>query len=241
LGLQVEHFTNNSTSDKQTLNNNNIKKNLFDAQHNNNNNIEQYCQNKRVLATETQRQLCEKNAKFLELFARAAKLAIDECQHQFKYKRWNCTIHTDRPNVFGKMSHMKSRETAFIYSLTSAAAMYEITKACSRGDLKACSCEKNKHNKLNNDIKTSLGVTSPRQAAVTTWSGCSDNVLFGHRLSKLFVDSVEKNPPRQIRISENKIQNLYANKEYRLMNLHNNEVGRRVSVFFYCFELLPNL
>lgn len=64
--------------------------------------LRKYCRNINVLTSPVQRKLCQRNVKIVEIVARAAKLAIDECQHQFKYKRWNCSIFNDT-NVFGKL------------------------------------------------------------------------------------------------------------------------------------------
>lgn len=48
------------------------------------------------------------------------------------------------------------------------------------------------------------------------WGGCSDNVEFGERISKLFVDALET-----------------GHDTRALINLHNNEVGRLVSQIYY--------
>lgn len=53
------------------------------------------------------------------------------------------------------------------------------------------------------------------------WTGCSDNVIFGYKLSKTFVDSDEK-------IVTKSQHFLDAAKPNKLMNIHNNEVGRRI-------------
>ena len=104
--------------------------------------------------------------------------------------------------------------------------MYEVARACARGDLRKCSCAKKSihsnsaHNKQISDYK---------------WNGCGDDFLYAHMLSKRFVDSKEyyQTVNDQTRLSElrekkqiDSTQNDLV--EEKLINLHNNEVGRRV-------------
>lgn len=51
-----------------------------------------------------------------------------------------------------------SKETAFIYAITSAGVVYSITNACSSGRLTECSCESMQH-----------GLTTPEG---WKWGGC---------------------------------------------------------------------
>lgn len=90
-----------------------------------------------------------------------------------------------------------SRESAFVHAITSAGVVHEVTRACSQGELKDCTCDTN-HN-----------MTSEEGFE---WGGCSDNIAYGLRIAKLFVDSVEQDRDARAK-----------------MNLHNNFVGRRVS------------
>lgn len=88
-----------------------------------------------------------------------------------------------------------SLESAFVHAITSAGVVHEVTRTCSRGELKDCTCDTN--------------LTS---AEDFQWGGCSDNIDYGLRVAKLFVDSVEQERDARAK-----------------MNLHNNFVGRRVS------------
>ena len=53
------------------------------------------------------------------------------------------------------------------------------------------------------------------------WGGCSDNIAYGVRFSKRFTDAVEKKRMRE---------RDPRSTSRALMNLHNNEAGRIVSV-----------
>lgn len=90
-----------------------------------------------------------------------------------------------------------SRESAFVYAITSAGVVHEVTRGCSRGELKACECDTNYKGTSEEGFE---------------WGGCSDNIAYGLRIAKLFVDSGEKERDARAK-----------------MNLHNNLAGRRVS------------
>ena len=90
------------------------------------------------------------------------------------------------------------RETAFIYALMSAAVTHSVSRACSEGAIESCTCDYSQRGPSGSDWE---------------WGGCSDNIQFGVKFSREFVDAGEKG--RDIRY---------------MMNLHNNEAGRVVSL-----------
>ncbi|XP_035210368.1 protein Wnt-16-like [Stegodyphus dumicola] len=91
-----------------------------------------------------------------------------------------------------------SRETAFIYAITSAGATHAVTQACSAGNLTDCSCDTSRQ-----------GQSTPEG---WKWGGCSDNVRYGMMFARQFVDAPERaERKRDVRA---------------MMNLHNNNAGR---------------
>ena len=93
------------------------------------------------------------------------------------------------------------RETAFIYAITSASVAHSVARACADGSIYTCTC--------NYNLREPHG-------ADWEWGGCSDNVNFGKKFSRKFVDVVEKG------------------RDFKfMMNLHNNEAGRRVSRIYF--------
>jgi len=91
------------------------------------------------------------------LFCVGASKGIEECQHQFQDRHWNCSIVRDG-SVFGPvLSHGKSlvfllnqfwlisianRETAFVHAMLSAGVTYAVSRACKQGLLKSCTCSR---------------------------------------------------------------------------------------------------
>lgn len=78
----------------------------------------------------------------------------------------------------------------------SAAVTHSVSRACSEGAIESCTCDYSQRGPSGADWE---------------WGGCSDNIQFGVKFSREFVDAGEKG--RDIRY---------------MMNLHNNEAGRMV-------------
>uniref|UniRef100_A0A8C3XGU6 Protein Wnt n=1 Tax=Cyanoderma ruficeps TaxID=181631 RepID=A0A8C3XGU6_9PASS len=97
-----------------------------------------------------------------------------------------------------------SRETAFTYAVSAAGVVNAISRACREGELSSCGCSRAARPK---DL--------PRD---WLWGGCGDNVDYGYRFAKEFVDAKEREK-NYARGSEEQAR--------MLMNLQNNEAGRR--------------
>ncbi|MBN3301514.1 WNT4A protein, partial [Amia calva] len=142
--------------------------------------------------------VCRGRGEFMESVRKGAEMTIDECQHQFRYRRWNCSTTTRGVSVFGKVLSQGTREAAFVYALGAAAVAVAVTRGCSRGELQKCGCDRK------------VRGVSPEGFQ---WSGCSDNLSYGVAFSQSFVDEPER------------ARGLSSGRS--LMNLHNNEAGRK--------------
>lgn len=116
----------------------------------------------------------------------------------FSYVRSRSLVSSTR-HKFPAIFFVGCRETAFIYAITSAAVTHSIARACSEGSIQSCSCD------YTHQSRTSSAVRD------WEWGGCSDNIGYGFKFSREFVDTGERG--RNLR---------------EKMNLHNNEAGRTV-------------
>ncbi|XP_032828123.1 protein Wnt-7b-like isoform X1 [Petromyzon marinus] len=151
-----------------------------------------------------QRAICQSRPDAIIVIGEGAQLGLAECHFQFRHGRWNCSALGDT-TVFGQELRVGSREAAFTYSVLAAGVAHAVTSACSRGNLSECGCDRHKQG-----FSEALGLAGERDEG-WKWGGCSADIRYGLDFSRIFVDA------REIK------QNART-----LMNLHNNEVGRKV-------------
>ncbi|XP_061553371.1 protein Wnt-5a isoform X1 [Phyllopteryx taeniolatus] len=150
-----------------------------------------------------QKKLCQLYQDHMQYIGEGAKTGIRECQYQFRHRRWNCST-VDNSSVFGRVMQIGSRETAFTYAISAAGVVNAVSRACREGELSSCGCSRAARPK---DL--------PRD---WLWGGCGDNLNYGYRFSKEFVDARER---------EKSYPKGSQDSARLMMNLHNNEAGRR--------------
>lgn len=183
--------------------------------------------------TRGQLKLCQLYADHMAAVAKGARIGLVECQHQFRQSQWNCSQVSNETVYGASVSEMASRETAFVHAVSAAGVLQALARSCRNGDLSACGC-----------------ATSRRPANLNrdwVWGGCGDNVEYGYKFTKAFVDIVEKSltEDRQRMLLNRRRKSdkslveggveravggsfeVRRAKARRLMNLHNNEAGRR--------------
>uniref|UniRef100_A0A914ZGS4 Protein Wnt n=1 Tax=Parascaris univalens TaxID=6257 RepID=A0A914ZGS4_PARUN len=151
-----------------------------------------------------QARICELFRDHMPAVGAGAKAAIAECQHQFKNERWNCSTPYGSGYV-GPVHKLGSREAAFTYSILSAGVTHEVGRRCRLGLLQSCGC--------------SQAAKPSSVSSEWTWGGCGDNVEYGYRFSRDFIDVREKEQGFPKRSSDH---------GRSLMNRWNNEVGRKL-------------
>lgn len=129
---------------------------------------------------------------------------LEECQKQFKNEIWNCTLGTkhvykELPIFVKTTLPQATRETAFLHAISAAAITHEITLQCRQNKIPGCQCVE-----IRNKPQRGNGDWQ--------WGGCSDNIWFGENATRSFIDGLEQQ----------------AESVRRAVNLHNNEIGRRV-------------
>ena len=133
-----------------------------------------------------------------------AEKAMAECAYQFKNDVWNCpTAAFDADKAAAAADN---REGAFVAAILSAGVVHTVARNCSAGQVEDCGCE------LNGPISS---------VESWQWGGCSDNVLFGSKISRQYLDQLSHAAAKQAMSSSQsgEFPKVIANK-------HNNEAGR---------------
>ncbi|XP_055856948.1 protein Wnt-2 [Episyrphus balteatus] len=159
--------------------------------------------------TPVQRQLCSESPDALIALGAGHQQGAQECQHQFRGHRWNCTDVWQK-DVFGHLMFVGSREAAFTYAIASAGAAHAVTAACARGNISLCGCDMNQRPSVSDSRRSasSQGIATEQP---WKWGGCSADIEFGIKFTRKFLDARE-----------------IENDARSLMNLHNNRAGRKI-------------
>lgn len=54
--------------------------------------------------TDEQRRICTSNENIMEVIGNGARLGREECQHQFRHSRWNCTAPPNSTTLYGSVT-----------------------------------------------------------------------------------------------------------------------------------------
>ncbi|XP_019892373.1 protein Wnt-5 [Musca domestica] len=131
-----------------------------------------------------QKKQCVLHTSVMPAISRGARATIQECQFQFKNRRWNCTTTEDN-TVFGPMTGLGSPEMAFIHALAAATVTSFIARACRDGQLASCGCSSGSRPKQLHDD--------------WNWGGCGDNLEYAYKFATDFIDIREKETRRGTR------------------------------------------
>uniref|UniRef100_A0AC35UBR5 Protein Wnt n=1 Tax=Rhabditophanes sp. KR3021 TaxID=114890 RepID=A0AC35UBR5_9BILA len=171
-----------------------------------------------------QKQMCQAYPFAMPAVSRGAKESIFECREQFIAERWNCSEPLEHENAINpknfqvmleKTLEQNNKETAFVSAITSAGIVHAITKTCSLGNMTDCGCDSHPGRQRFIDA-TPLpnGAVPPKKNEAFTWVGCSDDITYGVRFAREFLDRYEKE------------QYALTGNVKHLMNIHNHFAGR---------------
>ena len=91
---------------------------------------------------------------------------------------WNCSSTSNNNFLGNVIQHVACRETAYVNAITSDGVLQATSRSCRNGDLSSCGCStSSRPNNLNKDW---------------IWAGCVDNVEYGYKFSKQFIDLIDQ-------------------------------------------------
>ncbi|VDO03416.1 unnamed protein product [Rodentolepis nana] len=167
--------------------------------------------------------MCHQNFDHMPIVSIGARIGILQCEDQFRFRHWNCTSGKDAFSIGTHTRHgmffnlyisqflplatitRNSNKASFVHAIASAGVVHALARSCKEARLSSCGCSKaERPQQLHRDW---------------IWGGCGDNIDYAYRFSKAFVDMREK---------EKSFPRNSLGLARKLMNLHNNRVGRLV-------------
>eukprot|EP00118_Oscarella_pearsei_P006175 m.28048 g.28048 ORF g.28048 m.28048 type:complete len:481 (+) comp30539_c0_seq3:906-2348(+) len=124
------------------------------------------------LKADSQKLLCKRNPTVLPAIIVGIQEAINQTRRDLRKRRWDGES-LEKPDVGQNLLKQASKETAYSHAVISAGVAYSVTKACARGEIRNCSCDRS------------------MKGEGELWSGCGDNVKFGSQISSDLLDGGE--------------------------------------------------
>ncbi|CAH2281861.1 Wnt-9a [Pelobates cultripes] len=116
-----------------------------------------------------QRKMCRRDPGVAETLIEAISMSAQECEYQFHFERWNCTLEGKyRASLLKK----GCKETAFLYAISSAGLTHAMAKACSAGRMERCTCDE---------------APDLENKEAWQWGGCGDNLKYSNKFVKEFL------------------------------------------------------
>ncbi|CAB3368947.1 Hypothetical predicted protein [Cloeon dipterum] len=160
-----------------------------------------------------QRMMWSEKPKEAAVVLQGMEVAMEECQHQLRWHRWNCSsLHKTKSRKRSiSLLNKGYKESAFAYALTSAGVMHAIIKACHKGILPGCCGEVDVRDsrKFKDEKGTQIKIyklgasyefnevfndtaqqerLSQQSRNSWKWKGCPANLRYGAKYSELFLD-----------------------------------------------------
>ncbi|ROL53187.1 Protein Wnt-9a [Anabarilius grahami] len=123
----------------------------------------------RLKLEKKQRRMCRRDPGVAETLIEAISMSALECQYQFRFERWNCTLEG---NYRAQILKRGFKETAFLYAISSAGLTHAMAKACSAGRMERCTCDE---------------APDLENRKAWQWGGCGDNLKFSNKFVKDFL------------------------------------------------------
>ncbi|KAF7391339.1 hypothetical protein HZH66_009819 [Vespula vulgaris] len=170
-----------------------------------------------------QARACRATPDVMPSLVQAARDTSIVCQQAFRHRRWNCSSIEGAPNYTPELL-TGTREQAFVYAMSAAAAVWRLARGCALGNLAACSCatppRKEPPSPSALISSSSLATATMSFGGLTgrntfKWGGCGDDVRSASRMAKRFLQGAT--PPGTGPTA----------KFLHAVNMHNNRAGRR--------------
>ncbi|XP_012275374.1 protein Wnt-11b-2 [Orussus abietinus] len=167
-----------------------------------------------------QARACRTTPDMMQGLVQAAKDTSTVCQHAFRHHRWNCSSIEKAPDYTAEL-FTGTREQAFVYAMSAAAAVWRLARSCALGSLAACSCAMPPRrdppvpSTLISSASTSVSFDAMFSKNSFKWGGCGDDVRSASRMAKRFLQG--SSPPGAGA----------TGKLMHAVNMHNNRAGRR--------------